>query len=138
MLEDATALAGAVSAVASNGAIVFVCSPKQAVALRLRAPHEFPYEILSSAALADGVVICAAANCVTSAADPIPRFYVTNEATLVMDDAPTDVVTGGVAFSGGAVKSLFQVDALGLRTILQINWGLRTPTGLAWTQSVLW
>ena len=139
MLEDVTALGASVSAVASNGAIVFIASPKQAIALRLRAPHSFPYEVLSSAALADGVVVCIAANCLVSAADPAPRFWVTNEASIISDDAPTDIVAaGGQPFSGGAVKSFFQVDALGLRTIWQVNFGLRSATGLAWTQSVLW
>lgn len=139
MLEDCTTLAGIVSAVAANGPIIFVAASKQAIALRLRAPREFPYEVFPCAALADGVVICLAANCLVSAADPVPRFSISKEALLVMDDAPTDVVaSGGTAFSGGPVKSLFQVDAIGLRTILQINWGLRSATGLAWTSSVLW
>ena len=51
-IEDAATLAGAVSAVAANGEIVFIASPKQAVTLRLRT-FGFPYLVWSFSRLAD-------------------------------------------------------------------------------------
>jgi hypothetical protein len=137
MKEDAAALISGVSAVAGNAPILFVAAPAQAAALRLWGNSTFAYEVFASSALTAGVVIAIAANCLVSAADPLPRFEVTEEAVVVMDDSPTDIVTGGTAFAG-AVKSLFQTNTWGLRTILQISWGLRSTSGLAWTQSVSW
>ena len=45
-IEDAATLAAAVSTVAANGEIIFICSPKQAVTLRLRTIG-FPYLVLN-------------------------------------------------------------------------------------------
>jgi hypothetical protein len=138
MKADIGALVTIVSAVSGNKPILIIASPAQAAALRLwRTGGESAYEILSSGALSTGTVICLASNCLASASDPTPRFEMA-QAALVMDDSPTDIVTGGTAFSGGPVKSLFQTDSLGLRTIFNVSWALRSNVGLAWTQSVLW
>ena len=73
----------------------------------------------------------------TNAVDPLPRFDISDQAVLMMDDTtPTDLTTGGVA--SGNVKSLWQSRLIALRAILQISWGLRAPGGLAWLENVLW
>jgi hypothetical protein len=138
-IEDVGTLAAAVSVVAANGPLVFVCAPKQAVTLRLRT-FLFPYTVLASSALPDKTVVCVAANTLASATDPLPRFEISDKgATLHHDDTPVDISTPGsppvMAFP---VVSTFQADQVALRMIFEMSWGLRSPSGLAWMQNVVW
>jgi hypothetical protein len=82
MSEDVADLVGAVSGVAGNSAVVFVASPRQAAALRLRYGRDASYEILASSALGAGTVIGIASNSVASAIDPAPNFHVADQAVL--------------------------------------------------------
>lgn len=136
MSEDVGTLVGAVAAVAGNNPVTFVASPKQATALRMWARPNFNYEVLSSSALADKTVIVIASNALVSAIDPAPRFDVTENTSLHFEDAtPRDIDSTAVA---ATVKSLYQSDLIGLRIIMQVSWGLRSDSGLAWLENVLW
>ncbi|MGJ5088503.1 phage major capsid protein [Bradyrhizobium sp. HKCCYLRH1065] len=137
-VADMSALASAVAAVAGNGQIVFVASPKQAVAMRLRQTREV-YPVLASAALAAGVVIAVAPNGVASAIDPVPRFEIASEGALHMDDAAVQLSAIGTPNVVAApIRSLFQTDTLALRVILQVSWALRSSSAIAWTSGVTW
>jgi hypothetical protein len=136
MSEDIGTLIGAVATVTSNSPIILIAAPTQAERLRQWTRANFAYEILASSGLADGVVVAIASNALASACDPVPRFEISKEAVLHMDDTtPLDIVSAGVA---GTVKSLWQTDSLGLRTVLQVSWGLRHVNGLAWVENVNW
>jgi hypothetical protein len=37
-----------------------------------------------------------------------------------------------------SVRSLYQSDLIGMRTVLEISWGLRAAGGLAWLENVIW
>lgn len=137
MVEDVSTLAAAVSALAANGEIIFVASPKQATALRLRSRAAFPYLVLASSSLAPGVVIAVAANALVSAIDTAPRFSRATDATLHMDKLP-GAIGGSPNVVASPTTSLFQTGAVGLRMITEVSWGLRSNLGVAWTQSVVW
>lgn len=69
-----------------------------------------------------------------------PRFEVSDQATLHMEDtAPADLVGAG---SPGVVaapqRSLFQTDSLALRMIMPLNWAQRRAGTIAWVQNVTW
>jgi hypothetical protein len=135
MGADIETLVTAVSAVAGNAPIILVASPAQAAALKLWNNPSFDYEVLASSGLAGGVVVAIASNCLVSAVDPAPRFEIVKETALHFDTVPQDITTSAVA---GTVKSLFQSDLIGLRTVFELSWGLRDPAGLAWLGSVIW
>lgn len=138
MKADIGTLTTAVAPVAGSSPILLIASPAQAMAVKLwRTGGESAFEVLPSGALTAGTVIAIAANCLASAADPAPRFELAQHAVVHMDDLPADVVTGGTAATG-SVKSLYQTDLLGLRTIFRCSWGLRSTTGLCWMQNVVW
>jgi HK97 family phage major capsid protein len=65
-----------------------------------------------------------------------PRFEISDQATLHMEDTtPLPIVDGGVP--AAPVRSLWQTDSLGLRLILPINWTMRRPitaliSGVTW------
>ena len=139
MYEDLSTLAGIVAAVAGSSPIVFVASPYQAAAIKMRQPN-FAYEVLASSGLAAGIVLAIASNALVSAADPVPRIEVSDKATLHLEDTtPLQVgVAGSPATVAAPTKSLWQSDLLGIRLILEVSWALRTSAGLAWTESVTW
>jgi Phage capsid family len=136
LIKDVQNLASAVNAVSGGAPLVFVASPAQALALQLYLGARNPHEVLSCSALAAGVVVCIASNCLCSAIDPLPRFELASEGTIMLDTTPQDNInTTAVA---GSVKSLFQSDLLSLRMLLRISWALRSPNGLAWTTVTTW
>jgi putative ABC transport system substrate-binding protein len=53
------------------------------------------------------------------------------------DTSPTDV-TGGAPSPASPVKSLFQIDAIGLKTTLWASWGLRAAGHAQWLQGATW
>lgn len=136
MSEDVGTLVGAVAAVAGNNPIIIIGSPKQAAALRLWARPNFNYEVLSSSGLADRTVVAVASNALVSACDPLPRFEVADQTVVHMEDTtPLDITDQAIT---GTVKSMFQTDSFSLRCVMEVSWGLRSNTGLAWLENVLW
>jgi len=98
--------------------------------------------IQSSTVAADMMFLIDAADFVSVTGDT-PRFDVSDQATLVFDDtAPAQVGTVGVSASpnvvGAPARSLWQTDTIGIRMILDINWGLRRSGIVAWMQSMTW
>jgi hypothetical protein len=137
MIIDLTALATAVAPVAGKGPIIFVAAPKQAIAIKLRAPAGFPFEVLSSASLTAGTVICVAANALVSAVDPTPRIETRTQMAVHENTVPLPLVDGSGTVAA-PVRSGWNTDSIGLKIVLQVAWSLRSTSGLSWTSSVTW
>jgi hypothetical protein len=142
MYDDLGTLIALVAPVAGTSPIAIVASPKQAAAIRLRQPNIAQgYEVFGTSGLAAGIVAVVATNSVASALDPAPRISASIETVLVTDDTavPAQVGTAGAPpVVGAPARSLYQADLVALKLVLECSWGMRTATGLAWTQSVLW
>jgi HK97 family phage prohead protease/HK97 family phage major capsid protein len=68
-----------------------------------------------------------------------PRFEISDQATLHMEDtAPLDLVSGSPGTVASPQRSLFQTDSLALRMILPLNWLQRRAGTIAWTQNTTW
>jgi hypothetical protein len=69
-----------------------------------------------------------------------PRFDVSDQATLHMEDTtPLQIGTvGAPATVAAPARNLFQTDCLGIRMLMDINWGLRRTGIVAWTQTMTW
>lgn len=139
MQDDLGTLIAIVQAVAGAGPIIIVAAPKQAAAIKMRLPN-FPYEVLPSSGLAAGVVVAIAANALASAIDPAPRIETGDQSAVHLEDASPLAIgtTGSPNTVAAPVKSLWQADLLSIRIIMEVSWGLRSATGLAWTQTVVW
>jgi len=139
MVKDVSALISAVAPVAGNAPIVILASPARAMLLRLRAgATDIPAEILATSALADDELVAIASNALVSATDAVPRFSSSNEALIHMEDAsPLPISTAGSPNTVAApARSLFQTDTAGLRMIMEVSWGLRHASGLAWIDNI--
>lgn len=134
--------------------IVWIMNPAQALTLSLtqNAGGDFPfadeigqgnfrgYPLIQSASVPAGVVIALDAADFFSATGDDPRFDVSDQATLHMEDtAPAQIGTAGTPNAVAApVQSLFQTDSLALRMILPINWALRRPGIVVERTAVTW
>jgi HK97 family phage prohead protease/HK97 family phage major capsid protein len=68
-----------------------------------------------------------------------PRFEISDQATLHMEDtAPLDLVSGSPGTVASPQRSLFQTDSLALRMVMPLNWLQRRPGTVAWVQNVTW
>jgi hypothetical protein len=133
---DVGNLANAVAAVGGLN-IVFVADPKSAVKLYLARGPGFNFDILTTGAFSTPTVACFAVDAIASVTTGGIRIESTNEAALQFDDAPgQNIVDSGVT---GTVRSLWQMDAVATKIILDTGWGLRVPTGaVAFVQSPSW
>jgi hypothetical protein len=94
--------------------------------------------IKSTNAPADTWWLVDAADFVTATGDT-PRFDVSDQAVLTLDDAPTqDIIAAGVAQSGTTTKSLWQTDSLGVRMIMDMNWIMRRAGMVLFTSGLNW
>lgn len=98
------------------------------------------YPVIDSGTVPLGtVVLVDAADFVVVGGDA-PRFEVSDQATLHLDDTtPLPITSPGTPATVAApVQSLWQTDSLALRLILPVNWALRRTGVVAWTQNVTW
>jgi hypothetical protein len=138
--EDLSTLAAAISGVAGNGRIVFVCAPKQAAFAKLRLMHDddADFLIFGSSALPAGTVVCIATAAFCIAAGSI-GFDLSTQSVLHFDTAPAQIGTVGTPPTVAAPSiSLFQSDLVGIKFRMFVDWKLRAATGLAWMSAVNW
>ncbi|MBO4221964.1 phage major capsid protein [Bradyrhizobium neotropicale] len=98
------------------------------------------WPIIQSGTVPMGTVIAIDAADFVSVGGDAPRFEVSDQATLHMEDtAPADIVSGAAPGTvANPVKSMWQTDSLALRLILPTNWTIRRPGVVAWVQGVTW
>ncbi|WP_024816282.1 phage major capsid protein [Methylopila sp. 73B] len=156
LVGDIKALVGALIT-ATNGSVrspVWIMNPVQAISIALtqNAGGDFPfaneingnrlqgYPVIQSASVAAGRVILVDAADFVSVTGDEPRFDVSDQATLHMEDTTPLAIgaTGTPNTIAAPVRSLFQTDSIGIRMILPMNWGFRRAGVLAWTESVSW
>lgn len=156
LVGDIKALIGALIA-ATNGNVrnpVWIMNPIQAlsVALTQNAGGQFPFAqeinnnrlqgfpLIQSATVTAGMVILVDAADYVSTEGDAPRFDVSDQATLHMEDTtPLAIGTAGAPNTVAApVRSLFQTDSMALRMIMEVNWAFRRTGVVAWTSGVTW
>jgi hypothetical protein len=140
MVADLGLLVAAVAPVAAGAPILIVGNAKQIAKIRLRLFGRSieGLEFFVSSTVEDGAVIAIASNVLCSAGDAAPRIDSSFQGTLVLDDtAPGQLVVGASTASGPA-RGLYQTDSIALRLIMEIDWGLRSSSGVAFMSSVIW
>ncbi|WP_242115512.1 phage major capsid protein [Sphingomonas lacusdianchii] len=97
------------------------------------------YPALISSTVPVGVVALVDAADFMSATGDVPRFDVSDQATLHMEDTtPAQIATAGAVPSGGRVQSMFQTDSLALRMIMDVSWAMRRTGTVVVRTSVTW
>ncbi|WP_080663707.1 phage major capsid protein [Bradyrhizobium elkanii] len=98
------------------------------------------WPIIDSGTVPLGTVIAVDAADFCTVGGEGPRFEISDQATLHLEDTtPADIGTAGTPpVVAAPVKSMWQTDSLALRLILPINWTLRRSGVVAWVQGVTW
>jgi hypothetical protein len=94
------------------------------------------YAVIDSGTVPPGTIIAVDAADFVVVGGEAPRFEVSDQATLHMEDTDPDPIHNGGPAS--PVRSLWQTDSLGLRLILPVNWCMRRPGMVASIQGVAW
>ena len=99
---------------------------------------KFDFDIIASTSLATGTVAVIEAASFVSGFGSTAEFSTSKMGVIHSEDtSPTDV-TGGTPSPASPVKSLFQIDAIGLKTTLWASWGLRAAGHAQWLQGGTW
>jgi HK97 family phage major capsid protein/HK97 family phage prohead protease len=141
----------------TNGNIrspAFIMNPIQAIALgfvqnaggdlvfkeEIGAGRLNGYPVIQSGTVPAGVVILIDAADFFSATGDDPRFDISDQATLHMEDTtPLAIGTAGAPATVAApVQSMFQTDSLALRMILPMSWAMRRSGVLVERTAVSW
>jgi HK97 family phage prohead protease len=144
---------------ATNGNIrnmVYIMNPAQALSISFVQPPNpsglFPFAaevnagrlngkpLIQSGTVPIGTVVCVDAADFVSVSGDTPRFEISDQATLHMEDtAPANIGTAGTpAVVAAPVQSMFQTDSLALRLILPMNWIVRRPGVVSYVSGVTW
>lgn len=114
---------------------ILICAPHQFAALHtwFSEATKF-YPVFGSQALSAGTIVAIERSSFVSAYDPQPEFSLATGATVQMDDSTpaSDLLTQS------PVKSMYQTDLIGLKTVLRVAWGLRNPQHVAIVSGVTW
>ena len=95
--------------------------------------------VIAAPTLAAGTLICVDADAFANIVGPID-IAASGEPVLHMSDAPLPLVTGaqGAGVVAAPTSSMFQVAAISLRCIQDINWALRRAGSVSWMTGVGW
>ncbi len=91
------------------------------------------HPLIQSGTVPVGTVICMDAADFVSVAGDTPRFEISDQATLHMEDTAPAPIDGA-----SPVQSMFQTDSLALRLILPMNWIVRRPGVISFVSGVTW
>ena len=138
MFADLGNLFAALAANAAGKTAVIIAAMPQAVKLMATIGPKFNFHIIASTALPTGTVAVLEIASFVSGFGSTAEFNTTKVGALHMEDTtPADIVSAGGTVAA-PVKSLYQTDAIGLKTRLWATWGLRAAghcqflTGATW------
>jgi HK97 family phage prohead protease len=154
LVGDIKALIGVLAGANSLRTPVWLMNPVQQVSISLTQNNagDFPfkaeinnemlmgYPVIVSTTMPLGMIILLDAADFVSLAGDDPRFDLSDQTVLHMEDTtPLPIATPGAPPTVAApARSMFQTDSIALRMILPMNWGMRRAGVIAWTQSVTW
>ena len=138
MFADLGNLFAALAANAAGKTAVIIAAMPQAVKLMATIGPKFNFHIIASTALPTGTVAVLEIASFVSGFGSTAEFNTTKVGALHMEDTtPADIVSAGGTVAA-PVKSLYQTDAIGLKTRLWATWGLRAAGHAQWIQGVTW
>jgi HK97 family phage major capsid protein len=156
LVADLKALLGVLVTANSLRAPVWIMNPQQGLAISLTQSAAgvgvFPfkaeieggrlmgYPVITSPTVPTTMVILLDAADFVSLTGDDPRFELSDQATLHMEDTtPLPISTTGAPNTVAApVRSMFQTDSIALRMIMPMNWAMRRTGLVSWVTGVTW
>jgi hypothetical protein len=117
---------------------VIVAAMAQAVRLKMILGALWDIDILISTAMPAGTIAAIEVASFVSGFGSTVEYDVSKVAAVHMEDTSPQDITGGTPSPAVPVKSLFQIDAIGLKAAIQASWGMRASGHVAWIQNTTW
>jgi hypothetical protein len=136
--KDLEQLFGALASHSAGRNPVIVAAVPQAIALKRNVGPRWDIDVLPSTALASGSVGAIEISSLVTGFESTPEFSVTRAGLLHMEDTSPQDITGGTPSPAVPVRSMFQVEALGLKMSLWCAWGLRAAGHAQLLKAVTW
>jgi len=136
--SDLGKLFGALANVGGGKTAVIVAAMPQALRLKMITGPNFDYDIIASTSLAAGTVAVIEVASVVSGFGSTAKFTTGPYTAVHMEDTSPQDITGGTPSPAVPVKSMFQIDAIALKTTLWGAWGLRAAGHAQWIQNATW
>jgi hypothetical protein len=132
MDADLGKLAGAIGSVTSG--LAYVGNPAQINAIKLKRGATWSPDIplIPTVGVAQGIVIAIDPQALAVSFGE-PKISVANVPTVQMNDAPTSSLLGAPT-----VVSLYQIDSVGLRVMLDVAYVIRQAGSVAWVNNATW
>lgn len=149
MAADLKNLAAAIVANGGGRDIVYLMNPVQAMGISMAqatdgtfitVPESVTRTVISSQTVpVDTVIALDAADFATATGD-MPKYSVSDQATIHEEDTtPLPITSGGGTPSfASPVRSLWQTDSIGVRMVLDVSWAMRRPGMVAVAAGVTW
>jgi HK97 family phage major capsid protein/HK97 family phage prohead protease len=156
LVADLKALLGVLVTANSLRNPVWIMNPQQALSISLtqsaagvgvfpfkaeiEAGRLMGYPVITSPTVPVTMVILLDAADFVSLTGDDPRFELSDQATLHMEDTtPLQIGTAGAPPTVAApTRSMFQTDSIALRMIMPMNWAMRRTGLVAWVTGVTW
>jgi hypothetical protein len=138
MESDLKNLFAALAAVGGGKTAVIAAALPQAVTLKMTVGPKFDYDILASTALPAGTVTVVEVASFVSGFGSTAEFDVTEVGAVHMEDSSPQNISGGSPSPAVPTRSLFQIDALALKSTLWASWGLRAVGHCQWILGATW
>lgn len=134
MLEDISNVLAVCSLVSANSRMVLVTDPARTIKMKLYGSRITDVaDVYGSPVVADGTLIAVAPNAIAASITDAPRFEVSRETVLHMEDVSPDAVSvvGTPNAVSAPLRSLFQHDLLAAKIVMPCSWLRRSNQGVA-------
>ena len=140
-----TALAGDLASIAGKmddvkiptENLILIANQRDAIRMRALLPASFPHVIIGSSVVTARTLIGVAPSAIAMSIG-VPEVTAGDAMVFHADSAPQDVVTSGVAATGGPVESAFQRDLIVLKVRLRATWARLDAAAVQTVPSVSW
>jgi len=117
---------------------VIIAAAPQAIMLKRNVGPKFDVDILTSTALAAGTVGVVEISSFVSGFSSVAEFSTTRAGLLHMEDTTPGQIVSDSGTLASPVRSFFQIEGIGLKSVLWASWGLRATGHAQRLQSVTW
>lgn len=138
MDKDLELLFKALAAKAAGRTAVIIAAAPQAIVLKRNVGPKFDIDILTSTALAAGTVGVVEISSFVSGFSSVAEFSTTRAGLLHMEDTTPGQIVSDSGTLASPVRSFFQIEGIGLKSVLWASWGLRATGHAQRLQSVTW
>ena len=117
---------------------IIVAAAPQAVALKRAVGPKFDIDILTSTVLASGTIGVIEISSFVSGFSSVAEFSTNRTGLLHMEDATPGQIVSDTGTVASPVRSMFQIEGIGLTTRLWGAWGLRASGHAQWLKGTTW